>query len=274
MAFWTELKKSDFEPKQNFKWRVLLNANEDSLFYAVSVTKPNFQVQTKKFKLVNVEENHPANVVWSPVQITFIDSTDNALLNQIKSSFFSHDLDLQKGNLNYYGYARKNKFGSVTIETLNNEGNKVEVWTLENPIPTQLEMAELNYRNDDLSTYKLTLQYDWATVNTVNDLEAKEKKEDGKTRNKADEKAIYTPEISSYNLPELEISKGNAQMPTSYNNNLPPKPDNSNLVNGVSRGARKAREERKQGSSSGYRLVPGGGRTNSIGGIVNIPSSD
>lgn len=271
MAFWTD---SDFEPKQNFKWRVVLDGNEDSSFYAVSVTKPNFQVQTKKFKLINIEENYPANVVWSPIQITFIDSTDNALLNQIKSSFSSHDLDLGKSKLDYFGYARKKSLGITTIEVLNNEGNKVEVWTLENSIPTQLEMADLNYRNDDLSTYKLTLQYDWATLNTVEDLEGKEKSEDEKTIKKADEKAIDIPEISSYNLPELETSKGNAQMPPSYNFNLPPKRDDPPLVNGVSRGARKAREERKRGTSSGYRLVTGDGRTNSIGGIVNLPSSD
>lgn len=208
MAFWTDI---DFEPKQNFKWRVLLDGNEDSSFYAVSVTKPNFQVQTKKFKNINIEENFPSNVVWSPVQITFIDSTDNTLLNQIKSSFSSHDLDLGKSKLNYYGYARKKFFGITTIEVLNNEGNKVEVWTLENAIPTQLEMTELNYRNDELSTYKLTLQYDWATVNQVDDLEPKEKSTDTKTRNKADQKAIDVSEIKEHEHRESNKSKGNAR---------------------------------------------------------------
>lgn len=165
MAFWTD---SGFEPKQNFKWKIVLNGLKAISFYATSVTKPNFQVKTKKFKLINIEETFPSNVTWSPVKITFIDSVDNYALESILNTFDLSGLEVDKNAIAHKGVSKWKPGAGISfleIHALNNNGKTIEKWILYNAVPTQLEMSNLDYKSDDLSTYSLTLQYDWATVN-------------------------------------------------------------------------------------------------------------
>lgn len=196
MAFWTD---SNFEPKQNFKWKIFFDGDRELAFYATSVTKPNFQVQTKKFKLINVEENFPTNVSWSPVKITFIDSVNNYALQKIIQTFETHNLQIENLPTEYRGMSRADSMGieRLWIQTLNNKGNPVEEWVLYNVIPSQLEMANLDYKSDDLSTYSLTLHYDWATVNqkTETSKPPEEENENEKARKKIDEQTQKYPSI-------------------------------------------------------------------------------
>lgn len=205
MAFWTD----NFEPKQNFKWIVEFNGDPNSTIYAVSVTKPNFQVQTRKFKNLNIEENYPINVTWTPIQITFVDTTDNKMLHIIQHAFNMHKLDFKEGKDSYRGYARAKINGVTTIHALDNNGNKVETWELIKAMPTKLEMTELNYRNDDLSTYKVTLEYEWATFNNENNTSNEQKNIDDKQKEKANANTQTTPETSSTSPPVPEPA-GNA----------------------------------------------------------------
>jgi len=202
VTFWTDAK---FEPKQNFKWRVVLGEDSDTDFYATSVTKPNFQVQTKKFKNINIEENFPSNVVWSPIQVTFIDNIDNIILNTISFSFDWHGLWLADGPQEYSGYERGRKFQDLKIEMLDNSKNVIERWNLVNAIPERLEMANLDYKNDDLHTYKITFVYDWAYSSSEDPNDAKNKQE------QANKKITTSEQKTNKQAPDTSISEGNAR---------------------------------------------------------------
>ena len=51
----------------------------------------------------------------------------------------------------------------MVVEQLDADGLVVESWSLYNPLIEKLEQDGLDYAKDDLSTYALTIRYDWAT---------------------------------------------------------------------------------------------------------------
>ena len=55
----------------------------------------------------------------------------------------------------------------VKIEQLDSTGTPIEVWTLYNPQISRFNASELNYESDALSTYTLTIDYDWANLSEV-----------------------------------------------------------------------------------------------------------
>ena len=210
---WTDAKK--IEPKQNFKWIVnFLNYNSKVSILASSVTKPNFKVQTKKFKNINIEKTFTGDVSWSPIQITFVDNTQNDALAYIANSFKRHGLDLNQKMINYNGYSRTEKIHNendtksggfdmvVELKMLDNSGKIVEKWVLSNPIPSQMEMSPLDYKNDDLSTYKITIEYDWAYLS---------EDETDLAIDETDQVFVNLEDLSEKNVEQQKVSKGNAR---------------------------------------------------------------
>lgn len=167
MSFWTN---AGFEPKQDFKWQITIRTASGDLpfFYAKSVKKPSFSVNMKTYKLVNREIKQPQNLTWEPIDIVLVDSIDSRVTNTIKS--YLQQLDYTNISTPSLTNTTTTKLGStsflteVTIQQIESKGTPVETWTLFNPQISKFGTSELSYDSDSISTYTLTIEYDWATL--------------------------------------------------------------------------------------------------------------
>ena len=167
MTFWTN---SGFEPKQDFKWQVNIEYEGGNLpsFYAKTAKKPSFSVNMKSYKLVNREIRQPQNLTWEPIDVVFIDTIDSKITKFVKEYLQKTDYtNIQQASLTNTttSKAGSNTFlKSVVIKQVDSTDKPVEVWTLYNPQISRFSASELNYESDALSTYTLTIDYDWANV--------------------------------------------------------------------------------------------------------------
>jgi hypothetical protein len=188
MTFWTE---SNFEPKRAFRFKIDFGpgSTEEPIryFYLKQARKPSFEVNTVQHKAGGREFNFPGTVRWNDVTLIFVDDVENntirSLVDVIASSnypdilagagsaftpeglsFLSKDL-MTKNVTTPFSSQESVSSAQVKfdVEQLNAEGNVVERWSLYNPIITKLEMDELDYAKEDLSTYTITVKYDWAS---------------------------------------------------------------------------------------------------------------
>lgn len=187
MAFWTE---NNFEPKRAFRFKLNLGFGESDqsipYFYIKTATKPTVEISTTEHMVGGRVFSFPGIPKWNDVELEFVDDVNNAVLsklvNIIKSSNYSDILDgagsdFTASALKFISKAKltnnlTNTFSSqpqtngtqvsFRIEQLNAEGQIVEGWDLYNPIITKLDQDGLDYSKEDLSTYKITIKYDWA----------------------------------------------------------------------------------------------------------------
>ena len=62
-----------------------------------------------------------------------------------------------------------NTLGEIYIRQLDAQGAIIESWTLHNPIIKNADFGgQLSYDNEGLIEVKMTLAYDWATLETAN----------------------------------------------------------------------------------------------------------
>lgn len=202
MAFWTD---SSFEPKMNYRWRVELSVPSidqgltslpESVkhlkegipsFFAKSVAKPSFSISTKEYKLINRTQIFPGNIVWDPISIVLIDTTDS-IVTKFVNDYFNEPLDNDNGGGSGTDIGTTNKTGFDDISTTNktslnrlkikiyhldSEGrgndtdaegkySRIEIWELTNPIIKKFSSSQLSYENGGLSEYTLEIMYDWA----------------------------------------------------------------------------------------------------------------
>jgi hypothetical protein len=187
--FWSN---SNFEPKMDFKWYVVLrgkkevsnafiernkridvkppdsvNKGSEKLFLAHKVQKPSFEISTKQYNLINRPVNIPGNVTWGDVSLSLIDTVDNSVTDFLKYYFFlanvAYDFSNQTGIANIETVDKSHLANiDFIIRQIDSEENILEEWNLVNPMITSLEMSELDYSSDSLSQYNLKIKYDWA----------------------------------------------------------------------------------------------------------------
>lgn len=187
--FWSN---SNFEPKMDFKWYVVLrgkkevsnafiernkridvkppdsvNKGSEKLFLAHKVQKPSFEISTKQYNLINRPVNIPGNVTWRDVSLSLIDTVDNSVTDFLKYYFFlanvAYDFSNQTGIANIETVDKSHLANiDFIIRQIDSEENIIEEWNLVNPMITSLEMSELDYSSDSLSQYNLKIKYDWA----------------------------------------------------------------------------------------------------------------
>jgi hypothetical protein len=57
----------------------------------------------------------------------------------------------------------------VSIVALDDDGNRIETWTLHNPFPTAFKFGDFDYGTDDLREMNVTWKYDWAEIKSGGD---------------------------------------------------------------------------------------------------------
>ena len=164
MPFWSS---GQVEPKRQFRFKVTIASMPDGAqFYARSATKPTFSITQSEHKFLNHTFYYPGKVSWNPVTISMVDpvapdATGN-LLSILRRSGYNVPSNLTEDDAFRKGNATA-ALGQVTIRALDENGDILEEWTLNNPFIVGLTMNDYTYEGEDLSTLDVELRYDWAS---------------------------------------------------------------------------------------------------------------
>ena len=92
------------------------------------------------------------------------DATGN-ILTVLKNSGYNVPSNLsEEGALSTIGKSNANAaLGNVIIRALDEDGNDLEEWQLNNPFIVGITMNDYNYEGEDLVTIDVEFRYDWAS---------------------------------------------------------------------------------------------------------------
>jgi hypothetical protein len=162
------------EPKR--KYRFSLNVANIPLWTITKVKRPSFKITESSHTFYNHKFNYPGRVEWDPVTFTTLDPINpdaTALLLKMLSASGYEFPDKQFGG-DSYTFNSVNKVSSVdalnpvVINAFDAEGNSVEKWTLKNAFISSVDMGEYDYTSVDMMNIQVTLKYDWATIENIN----------------------------------------------------------------------------------------------------------
>ena len=138
-------------------------------FYARSVQKPAFTVTTSNHKFLNHTFYYPGKVEWNEITVSMVDpvspdATGN-ILTILKNSGYNVPSNLtEAGALSTLGKANSTTaVGQVSIRALDENGDTLEEWRLNNPFITGISLNDYSYEGEDLATVDVTFRYDWAS---------------------------------------------------------------------------------------------------------------
>jgi hypothetical protein len=182
MPFWSTDFQSDVtlkDPKRAFRFTVsIMGINSQNggpvLWYATSVTKPSFTIESTKHAFLNHEFKYPSTVKWDPITIKMVDPAGDpdvaATLSAIvEASGYQVPTNASNENLTSMSKAKAAAaLGRVLITQIDSNGSPIETWTLWNAFVSKLEYGgELKYGEESLTEYSMELSFDWARVETL-----------------------------------------------------------------------------------------------------------
>jgi len=174
MPFWTAVDGVTPDPKRVSRFRVRIEALADSsnsyVWYAKSFSKPSAEIKSTKHKYLNHTFNYPGSVEWSPVSIELIDPTDpvdagGSLAQLLVAMGYKIPPD-GDDDLSFVTISKRKAttaLGDISVSEIDDSGNNLETWTLQQAFVNKFEWGSLKYEGDDLNVLKLSITYDWAT---------------------------------------------------------------------------------------------------------------
>jgi len=168
MSFWTS---TALEPKRQFRFRLTITAvdGEAAIWFAKKVTVPAFTVGEVKHSFVDKTFYYPGRVEWNTIEATLVDPVNpdavgmtNAML--AKSGYFMPSSPNQTGAWGSISKAEAVTagIGQVVIEAIDQDGNPIEQWALQNPFIKSVKYGDLSYDSDELREISIEFRYDWA----------------------------------------------------------------------------------------------------------------
>jgi len=169
MAFWTD---TSVEPKRNYRFRISIGGTAEqfgSIWYAKKADKPKFTQDATTHEYLNHQFKFPGRIKWEDVTVELVDpvTIDAAAitLGMIEASGYRVPQG-SKNAADAQTMSKKEAVGalsSVIIEQLDDKGNPIETWKLQNAWLVKAEFSALDYSTEEMSTITLTLAYDWAS---------------------------------------------------------------------------------------------------------------
>lgn len=176
--FWTD---ATLEPKRGYRFLVTLgNMPAGATYYVKSVSKPGLKISAKDHMYLGHKFHYPGLVTWepNPIEIKLVDPVSPDASQNLSAiiqasgyavpKFSSMVTTMSKG-------AAVGALGTVVIKQINeshgpqgqNGGVAVETWTLNNAFIVGVKFGDLDYSKEELTELTLSIQYDWATLETL-----------------------------------------------------------------------------------------------------------
>ncbi len=179
MPFWSTNFGEDVtlkDPKRNFRFTVEFQGIQAEqggaiAWYAKTAAKPSFTVENVEHAYLNHKFYYPGAVTWNTVSIEMVDPVSPDV-----TATFSDIIRLSgyapPANATSLGSISKAKaagaLGTVIITQIDSDGKPLETWTLWNAFVKDVQLGQLSYGDDELTTTTVELMYDWARVETAN----------------------------------------------------------------------------------------------------------
>ena len=176
MSFWSE----KTEPKRNFRYKIVIEginsvSNEnagDQAWYAKKATKPSFTVGEVKANFLDKTFYYPGRVEWNTVEVTFYDPNNPNVVNHLAQMFANSgyfiptntELSANYGTTSKSDATNSGSVGYVQIITLDQNGNHLEQWELQNAFIKSMKFGDLSYDSDDMTEITVEFRYDWASL--------------------------------------------------------------------------------------------------------------
>jgi hypothetical protein len=176
------------EPKRSFLFR--LEIGNISPWLVLSTDRPSFEIGTVTANYLNVEFNYPGRVKWKPITCTIRETGDTNTVLTLKEILRKSGYQLMDEGVGVSGEDFKisvsrtkaisalagtsvNESGGgsgkgVKITQVDSDGKPIDTWTLENAWISNCEFSNLSYDDEKINEFKLTITYDYATVDATN----------------------------------------------------------------------------------------------------------
>ena len=161
MAFW---KENTTEPARKFRFHIV--GDEGIWFWAKSVDKPSFEVNSNEYLLINHKFKYPGVLTWSDITITMVNTGTTA--EEIEGYLFNSryirpsDNDQTDDGLIKNGYDGKE--GVLQIQQLDSAGAVIEDWHLYGAFLKSVNHGQLEYSSDELVEIQMVISYDYAST--------------------------------------------------------------------------------------------------------------
>lgn len=168
MSFW---KDGSAEPKRNFRFLVTMNALTNGVvWFAKNVTTPSFNVTSVTHDFLDNKYYYPGRIEWQTISLTLVDPVSPDAVGFVNKILTDTGYNVKEapGNGAYKPLTiAKSKaivagLQSMRIDIIDQDGEALEKWELNNPFIESAKFGDLDYTNDELRTVELTIKYDWA----------------------------------------------------------------------------------------------------------------
>lgn len=176
MTFWTSL---GADPKRQHRFQVTISGMGagSATYYIKSVKKPGLKIASKEHMYLGHKFNYPGLVSWDPqdLPIKMIDpvTPDSAANLSAIIQASGYIIPRDANSLRTVSKQRSvQSTGTIVISVLNENGDPIEKWTLQNAYISGIDFGDLDYSKDDLSEVSITVRYDWCELFTANSADA------------------------------------------------------------------------------------------------------
>jgi hypothetical protein len=168
MAFWNE---ASVEPKRGFRWLLYISGMPQ--FIVTKVKKPSFRIGSTPHNFLNYEFKYPGRVTWEDINFTVVDPADPdsaaSLFNILSTAGYRVPSKYEEAQARTISKERLvDSLGSqIRIVQLDADGdgaNPQEEWVIHNPQITNVSFGQLDYSQEGLLNIDVTVAYDWATL--------------------------------------------------------------------------------------------------------------
>jgi hypothetical protein len=158
------------EPKRQFRW--ILSVGDIPQWIIKTVGKPIATTTDVAHKYFGYTYYYPGTTTWNTIDITLVDPVAPDAVNTIATILRQSGYKPPTNELDLSAISKQkatNAIGRIDIQQVNSEGQAVETWSLNNPFVTVMDFGgTLSYDQDALVDLKMTLRYDWASLETTN----------------------------------------------------------------------------------------------------------
>lgn len=164
MAFWST---NNVEPTRQYRFTI--SDGTGVWWWAKSVEKPSFDIDSQEYKLINHKYKYPGVATWNDIKISIVDPNERAkvLFETLQASGYNPRAD---DAVDPEGIVKKSATdifrvgGEIQIHQIDSNGKVIEQWKLNNAWIKSVTFGSLDYSNDELVTIDITVSYDWAEL--------------------------------------------------------------------------------------------------------------
>ena len=170
--FWNDVRT---EPKRRFRFELKFTERVEGARVPIPVwtiktaSKPKANVSLIEHQYIDHTFKYPGRVTWDPITVTLVDPVDPdlsyAFLDILGASGYKFPTTAANSQFSLSKRGFTANIGLVMIDQIDEDGNIIERWELQNPWISSVDFGgSLDYSSDDMNEVTIELQYDWAKL--------------------------------------------------------------------------------------------------------------